>query len=135
MANGLYDKGREGFLAGAISWSTGDIRGTLVDLADYTPNLATDQFYSIIPSVARVATAGPLTGKTITAGVADADNLDFGTVTGDSVEALILWQYNAVESAARLIAFLDTGVGMPFTPSGGPFTVVWDDGANKIFKL
>ena len=48
---------------------------------------------------------------------------------------MILYKHTGVESTSRLIAYIDTGVGMPFTPSGADYLVVWDDGANKIFKL
>jgi len=57
MANALYDKGREGFLDGSIDWDTDTIRVILVDAADYTVNLATNQFLSDVPAAARVGTA------------------------------------------------------------------------------
>ena len=55
MANALYDKGRQGFLEGSIDWDTDDIRIILVDLADYTVNLATHDNLDDIPAGARVA--------------------------------------------------------------------------------
>ena len=135
MANALYDKGREGFLDGSIDWDTNDIRGILIDAADYTVNLSTHDNLDDVAGAARVSVSAAMTGKTVTAGVADADNLEFTAVTGDSVEAVLLYKHTGVESTSRLIAYLDTGVGIPFTPSGADFLVVWDDGANKIFKL
>jgi hypothetical protein len=135
MANALYDKGREGFLDGSIDWDTDNIRGILIDAADYTVNLATHDFLDDVAAGARVSVSGNMTGKTVTAGVADGDNLPFTAVTGDSVEALILYKHTGSDATSRLIAYLDTGVGIPFTPSGADFLVVWDDGANKIFKL
>jgi hypothetical protein len=35
----------------------------------------------------------------------------------------------------RLIAYIDTATGLPVTPNGANITAVWDNGANKIFKL
>jgi len=135
MANALYDKGREGFLAGEIDWDGDVIKAVLIDAADYTVNLATHQFLSEIPGAARVATSAPLTGKTAANGVADAADLAFPAVSGDPAEALVLYQDTGVETTSRLIAYIDTATGLPVTPNGGDINVAWDNGANKIFKL
>lgn len=135
MANALYDKGRESFLKGEISWSANDIKAVLIDLADYTPNLATHQYLSDIPGAARVATSPNFANKTTAAGVADADNITWTSVTGDPSEALVIYQDSGSAGTSRLIAFIDTATGLPVTPNGGDIIVAWDDGANKIFKL
>lgn len=136
MANALYDKGREAFLNGDIDWLNDNIKVTLIDVDDYPAvNLATDEFYSVIPLAARVATSANLTAKTSTAGVADAADVTFTAVTGDVCEALVIWQDTGVESTSRLIAYIDVATGLPVTPNGGDITVQWDSGANKIFKL
>lgn len=135
MANALYDKARESFLKGEINWAANDIKAVLVDLADYTPNLSTHQYLSDVPAGARVATSTNLAGKTTTAGVADADNVTWPSVTGDPSEALILYADSGSAGTSRLIAFIDTATGLPVTPNGGDIIVAWDDGANKIFKL
>jgi len=135
MANALYDKGREGFLDGSIDWDTDDIRVILIDTDDYSVNLATDDNLDDIPTAARVATSGALTGKTVTDGVADADDVVFCSVSGDQSEALVIYQHTGTESTSRLIAYIDTATGLPVTPNGGDITVQWDNGSNKIFKL
>lgn len=142
MANALYDKGREGFLDGSIDWDTAVIKVVLVDTAGLTVDLTTNQFLSAIASGNRIATSGALTSKTVTAGVADAADVTFTAVTGASVEAIVIYQSSAVtggadvaDTAQRLIAYIDTGTGLPFTPNGGDITVQWDNGSNKIFKL
>ena len=135
MANALYDLGREGFLGGAIDWNADTIKVTLCDAADYVKNLATDQFYSIVTGAGRVATSGAFISKTVTAGVADAGDVTFSSVTGDPSEELVIWQDTTVEATSRLIANIDTATGLPVTPNGGDITVTWDAGANKIFKL
>jgi len=135
MANALFDKGREGFLAGDIDWEADVIKAVLIDTADYTVNLAAHQFLSDIPLAARVATSEPLTGKTVANGVADAGDLTFAAVNGDSVEGLVLYQDTGVEGTSRLITYIDTATGLPVTPNGGDINVVWDSGVNKIFKL
>ena len=135
MANALYDKGREGFLDGSIDWDTDTIKVVLVDTNDYTVNLATHDNLDDIPSAARVATSGALTGKTVTGGVADADDVTFSSVTGDQSEALIIYKDTGTESTSRLIAYIDSATGLPVTPNGGDISVVFDNGSNKIFKL
>jgi hypothetical protein len=142
MANALYDKGREGFLAGDLDWNTHEFRVILVDAADYVVALATHQFLSDVPAAARVATSVALGTVTVTAGVADAADITFTAVTGDPSEALIIYQHALTvggtalaETAARLVAYIDTATGLPVTPNGGDITVTWDAGANKIFKL
>ncbi len=135
MSNALYDKGREGFLAGDIDWDTDVIKAVLIDAADYTVNLATHQFLSDIPGAARVATSAPLTGKTVANGVADAADITFPAVSGDPAEALVLYQDTGTEGTSRLIAYIDTATGLPVTPNGGDINVAWDNGINKIFKL
>jgi hypothetical protein len=135
MANALYDKGREGFLAGEIDWDTGVIKAILIDTADYAVNLATHQFLSDIPGAARVATSAALTGKTTTGGIADAADLTFPAVNGDPSEALVLYQDNGAEGTSRLIAYIDTATGLPVIPNGGDIIVAWDNGPNKIFKI
>lgn len=135
MANALFDKGREAFLTGDIDWLNNDIRVTLVDLADYTVDLALHDFYDDIPVAARVAESAPLSSKTATNGVADAADVTFPLVVGDQSEALVIWQDTGAEGSSRLIAFIDTATGLPVTPNGGDITVQWDNGANRIFKL
>jgi len=139
MANALYDKGREAFLNKLIDWGTGtggdNIKVVLVDVADYTVNLATHQFLSDVAAAGRVATSANLAGKSVTAGVADANDITFSAVSGDPSECLVIYQDTGTATTSRLIAYIDTATGLPVTPNGGDITVTWDNGANKIFKL
>ncbi len=135
MANALFDKGREGFLAGDIDWDANNIKLVFVDHAADTPAPATDDNLDDILAAARVATSGNFTGKTVTNGVADADDVTVSGVTGDPFESIVIYKDTGVESTSRLIAFIDTATGLPLTPSGGDVTVAWDSGSNRIFKL
>lgn len=135
MANALYDKGREGFLDGSIDWDTDTIKAVLVDAGAYTANLATDTFLSDIPGGARIATSGALASKTVTAGVADAADVTFTSVTGASVEDIAVYKDTGVAGTSRLIALIDTATGLPVTPNGGDITIAWDNTGNRIFKL
>lgn len=135
MSNALYDKGREGFLDGSIDWDTNNIKVVLVDEADDTINLATDDNLDDRAGASRVATSGNLAGKTVTDGVADADDVTLSAVSGDQFESIDIYKDSGVESTSRLIANIDTATGLPATPSGGDITIRWDAGASKIFKL
>ncbi|MEU2203590.1 hypothetical protein AB0P19_06900 [Microbacterium oleivorans] len=135
MANALYDKGREGFLDGSINYASGNIKVVLVDTGLYTPDLATHANLSDIPTGARISTSANLASKTVTGGVADAADITFTAVSGATVEAIVLYKDTGTASTSRLIAFIDTMTGLPFTPNGGNVNLAWSNGATKIFKL
>ena len=135
MANALYDFGRESFLDGYISWTNDNIKCVLIDTALYTVNLATDDFRVDIPIGAEVAVSANLTTKTVAAGVADADDVTFSSVTGATVEAIVIFQDTGIRSSSPVIAYIDTATGLPVTPNGGDITVQWDNGVDRIFKL
>lgn len=142
MASALFDPGREGFLAAEIDWDTAVIKAALV--RGYTFSAA-HKFVSDVTGAGGtlVATSGAFTGKTVTAGVADADDVTFGAVpTGPAIPALIIFQSSAVAGGAdvaaaaqRLIFFTDAYSGLPVTPNGGDITISWDAGPSRIFQL
>jgi hypothetical protein len=142
MANALYDLAREKFLKGDIHWDSDDIKVYLVDTDVYEVDLELDEF--VDPSIwdagagsgaAVVATSANLGTKTTAAGVADAADITFSSVTGAVSEALVIWVDTTDRETSSLIAYIDTASGLPVTPNGGDITVQWDNGANKIFKL
>lgn len=145
MANALYDLARQSFLSQSpsIDWDTDTIKVTLIDTGNYTVNLATHQYMNTntVPSAAKVGSPVTLANKTVTNGVADADDITFTTVSGASVEAIIIWKdgggggTTASGTTDPLIAYIDTATGLPVTPNGNNIDVIWDSGSNKIFKL
>lgn len=135
MANALFDKARQRFLEGQFNWNTDTIKSVLVDTGSYTPNLSAHEFLSDVGSGSRISTSGSFTGKTTTGGAADANDVTFTSVTGASIEAIIIYKDTGSDATSPLIAFIDTATGLPITPNGGDIIVTWDNGANKIFKL
>ena len=135
MANALFDKARQRFLEGQFNWNTDTIKAVLVDTGTYTVNLSAHEFLSDIGTGARISTSGAFTGKTTTGGAADANDITFTSVTGASIEAIVLYKDTGTDSTSPLIAFIDTATGLPITPNGGDIIITWDTGANKIFKL
>ena len=135
MANALFDKARQRFLEGQFNWNTDTIKAVLVDTGTYTVNLSAHEFLSDIGTGARISTSGAFTGKVTTGGAADANDITFTSVTGASIEAIVLYKDTGTDSTSPLIAFIDTATGLPITPNGGDIIITWDNGANKIFKL
>lgn len=136
MANAIYKKGIEAILNGAIDLDTDNIKVVLVDLADYTVNLATHDFLADVDGgTAVVATSPNLTSPTITDGVFDAADFTFTGVSGDQSEALIIYRDSGASATSELIAFIDTATGFPITPDGGNIDVAWDGGANRIINF
>ena len=141
MANAVFPKAKEGFLDGSIDLDTAVIKVALV--RGYTYNSA-HEFVSDVEGVGTVhATSGALQNIDVTNGVFDADDITFTTPSTDTNQhSLLIFQSSAVgggsdvgSSSQRLIAWIDTGTGVPIVPAGGDITVQWDSGANKIFAL
>jgi len=135
MANTLFDKARQRFLEAQINWQTDTIKCLLVDTGAYSPQTAVHEFLSDIPTSARVAGPVTLTNKSTTGGAADAADVTFTSVSGASIEAIVIYSDTGTESTSPLIAYIDTATGLPITPNGGDIIVTWDNGANKIFKV
>lgn len=135
MTNAIYTKAKEKFLKGEISWQENNIKAVLVDTSLYTANLTTNEFLSDIPLNARVALSGNFTNKTSTEGVADADDITFPSVVGNSIEAVVIYKDTGVASTSPLIVYMDIASGLPITPTGDDITLVWSSGSNKIFRL
>lgn len=128
----FYDKGLEKFLRGEIAYHSANIKPVLIDVADYTVNYATHEFLSDIPPAARVSIGPNLTGKTTTAGVADATNYAFTAVSGDPSEAVAYFVDTGNPATSPLISYHDSATtGLPVTPNGGDINIEFD----WIFKL
>lgn len=135
MANTLYDKARQRFLEAGINWMTDTVKVILVDTGAYTPQVAVHEYLADIPISARIAGPVTLTAKATTGGAADAADCTFTSVSGASIEAIIIYVDSGTEATSPLICIIDTATGLPITPNGGDIIVVWDNGANKIFKV
>jgi len=135
MANTLYDFARQRFLEAQINWMTDTIKVILVDTSAYTPQTSVHQYLSDISSSARIAGPVTLTAKATVGGAAEGADVSFPSVSGPSIEAIVIYVDTGTESTSPLIAYIDTATGLPITPNGGDIIVTWDNGANKIFKV
>lgn len=139
MANALFDNARELFLTAGLDWTTGTIKACLVDTGVYTVNLSAHEFMGDGVSAGIVGGANGrssnLSTRTAAAGAADADNVTFQTISGNSIEAIVIYRDTGDDATSELIAYIDTATGLPITPNGGDIIVTWDNGSNRIFKL
>jgi hypothetical protein len=124
MANAIYPEGMKGLLDGSIALLTDTIKVLGIDTADETYNAA-DKFVSDVTAAGIVFRSAALTTKalTITAGKVEftADDQTVPTVTGDPLEAVILYKDTGSDATSRLIAFVDrdqAGNPIAFTPNG-----------------
>lgn len=134
MTNVLYDTGRQGFLDGSFNWASASVKAMFVG-SGYSPNASSDEFVTDIPSGQIIARSAALGGKTEAAGVAAANNVTLGSVSGPDIHFIVIYEDTGSDATSRLIALIDTATGMPTTPSGGDITIAWDTGPNKVFKL
>jgi heme A synthase len=106
MANQLYPKAKEDFLAGNLNLSSNTITIALIDTDVYTFDSAHED-RADVPNTAVISTAN-LASKTITGGVFDADDATFETVSGANCEALILFHddIQGGQPTSRLIAYI-----------------------------
>lgn len=135
MANALYDSGRQGFLTGTVDWDTNTFALFLIDHGTDTPNVSTDANLSDLIAGARIGPKGTMTCSAPGAGVADSTDVTLATVSGASAESINIFKDTGVESTSTLVVYIDSATGLPVTPNGGNINIVWDNGANKIFKL
>jgi len=132
MANVLYPNGKENLLNGVIDLVDDTIKVAMIDTGTYTYS-ATHEFYDDLSGV--VDTPVALTTKSTTDGVFDADDVTFSEVTGDTVEALVIYKDTGTPSTSPLIAYIDSGTNLPVTPNGGDITIQWSSESSKIFSI
>jgi len=134
MANALYPLWKEQLLQFTTNnnLSAGTVKVALIDTGTYTYSAA-HQFYSSATAAA-IGTPQTIGSKTFTNGVFDGADVTFTAVTGNSVEALIIYIDTGVAGTSPLVAYIDTSVtGLPVTPNGGNIAITWN--ASGIFAL
>jgi len=133
MANAIYPLYKQALLDGSANVDINDltVKVALVDTGVYTYSAA-HEFLTSLTGV--VGTAQTIANTTVANGLFDGDNVTYTTVTGNSVEALVIYIDTTVAATSRLVAYIDNGVtGLPVTPNGGDITVTWNN--SGIFQL
>lgn len=144
MANALFDHGRENFLGGLIGWDTDVIKLVLGDATE-DMDLAADEYIDVttLPLEDRVdEISGAFAGKTITAGVADANDVVLTTVSGAEIISIIIgvdgtdgFVNDPTSTSDYAIARIHEATGLPCTPNDGDITIAWAAAPPNIFKL
>lgn len=115
LANLLYPAAKAAFLAAGINLSSGTIK---LALSSASYNAAHDMYDDV--SASTIGTPQTLGSKTLTSGVFDAADPTYSSVASGTVSSLILYDSTTgVGSTSPLIAFIDTGTGIPVTANGG----------------
>lgn len=125
MANAVYPIYKQALLddLSDIDLNDGTVKAALVDTGTYTYSAAHD-FLDDLSGV--VGTAQTIANTTVTNGLFDGDNVTYTAVSGNTVEAIVIYIDTGTASTSRLVAYIDTGVtGLPVTPNGGDITISW----------
>jgi len=133
MANAIYPLYKQALLDASANsdLNDGTVKVALVDTGTYTYSAA-HEFLSSLTGV--VGTAQTIANTTVANGLFDGDDVTFTAVTGNSVEALVIYLDTGVAGTSRLVAYIDTGVtGLPVTPNGGNISITWN--ASGIFQV
>ncbi|WP_431881570.1 hypothetical protein [Micromonospora chalcea] len=141
MANGYFTPFTEGILDGSIDLDTATVKVALVRGYTFT---ATHRHVSDVTSGGGTinGTSAALTGKTVTGGVFDADDTTISATASAADHGLLVFQSSAAgggadvaASSQRLIAWFDTGTGLPIQPGTGTVTITWPAANPKILKV
>ena len=140
MANGYFTPFTEGLLDGSIDLDTATIKVALV--RGYTFSAA-HKFVSDVTATGTInGTSAALANKTVTGGVFDADDTTISATANATNHGLLLFQSSAAAGGAdvaataqRVIAWFDTGTGLPIQPGTGTVTITWPAANPKILKV
>lgn len=137
MSNFVYKKAKEAFLNGNINVLNDQLKVLLLNTSEYTANENTDEFVSHIPANGIVKRSEALINTTSSNGVFDADNLTITEYNGDPFEAIALYQYKPSDAEARLIFYIDTSDGLPYSGLNtvSSVTIFWNDSIEKILSI
>ncbi len=133
MANAIYPLYKQALLDASanVDLNDGTVKVALVDTGVYTYSAAHEFVTSLSGTV---GTAQTINTTTVTNGLFDGDNVTYTAVSGNSVEALVIYIDTGTAGTSRLVAYIDTSVtGLPVTPNGGDITITWN--ASGIFQL
>ncbi|MEU8186016.1 hypothetical protein [Micromonospora carbonacea] len=141
MANGYYTALAEGLMDGSIDLDTATVKVALV--RGYTFSAAHRTVSDVTGAGGTInGTSAALANKTVASGVFDADDTTISATSSASNHGLLLFQASAAAGGAdvaassqRLIAWYDTGTGLPIQPGTGTVTVTWPAANPKILKV
>lgn len=136
MSNFVYDKAKEGFLNGKFNFSQKSFKLLFVN-NNYSPNQNLDEFISNIDPSYIVYRSANLSNVTNNNGIIDANDISFTLPSNIGFNSIILCQVETLDNQSRLITYIDTAAGLPY--SGSPqevvSTIVWSNLSGKILSI
>lgn len=134
MANKLYPLGRQAFADGTLNWASSAIKVMLVKTG-YVYSDAHEFVNDLTPASYDNGRTGNLGSKTQALGLCTAANSSLTAGAATSSIALVVFYDTGSDATARLIAYIDTATGLPFTPAVGQTVNLNWDAVNGIFTL
>src|SRR5215471_19228258 len=122
MASQLYPKGAAHILGAATKV---DLVADTIKILFYSGSFnSAHEFVSDLTGASIIARSGALSGKTVTSGVFDANDITITSVSGSAFTHVILYDnQTGVDSTSQLIAIFDVST---YTPSGGDVNVIFN---------
>jgi hypothetical protein len=141
MANIAFNNFRSGILLADFDLAVASIKAMLV--RSYTLDLTDVTVADMVAGGGVInGTSAALGTPTVTNGVFDAADTTITTTASGTNHILVIAQTSAVTGGADLptsgqllIAYIDTGTGLPIQPGTGVVAVTWSAGAAKILAV
>lgn len=132
MSNALYPKIKELALSSGMNLSNATVHIQAINLSNYSYSSA-HQFFSSVPSNARIGSPVVLSNKNITNGVFTVDAATFsGLVSAPAIGAFIIYISTGTDSTSPLVLYIDTATGLPVNSGATSGTVTW---SSNVFSL
>jgi hypothetical protein len=141
MANAPFNRFLSGIQLADYDFTVASIKASLVHGYSFS---ATDSTVADVVAAGGIinGTTAALASPSVTNGVFDANDTSVSTTASATNHSLLLYQSSAVTGGADvaqnlqlLIAWFDTGTGLPIQPGTGTVTIAWSNGAAKILKI
>jgi hypothetical protein len=136
MSNFIYGKAKEAFLNGLIDISNDQVSVVFVKNT-YVPSVSSDEFLSDIGASNIASSAVNLVNVTNQLGIIDAQDILLNQHTGEAFKAVVIFINKILAENSRLIAYIDTSNGLPFSGTNQPIdiTISWNNDSNKIISI
>lgn len=135
MSTGFYVKGKDNLATGDINLIADTFVVVLIDTDIYTVDFDNDEFQLDIPEAAIIAER-TLIANSLSSNVFDGDDLLFPLFTAvQTVGAFAIIKDTDATNTSLLLCYIDNAPELPITPDGSDFTIQWNNGPDKIFKL
>lgn len=141
MANAAYTNFKNGIQLAEFDLTVASIKVMLVRAYTFSAAHVTVADMTGAGGVIN-GTSAALTNPTVVGGVFDADDTSVSATASASNHVLVVAQTSAVTGGADLpasgqllIAYYDTGTGLPLQPGTGTVTITWSAGSAKILAV